>query len=54
MFIHLDIICAYFHAKMAELSSFDRDHMACVFYYLQKKFADPSPEWFSDLPVSHD
>jgi len=21
MFIHLDVICAYFHAKMAELSS---------------------------------
>ena len=39
---------------MAELSSFDRDHMACIFYYLQKKFADLSPEWFSDLPVSHD
>lgn len=44
MFIHLDVICACFHAKMAEVSSFDKDHMACIFYYLQKNFADPSPE----------
>lgn len=54
MLIHLGVICIYFHTKVAELSSCNRDHMACMFTVYRKSLLTPALKDLSDLLWSHD